>query len=202
VNALIPVFAQPRQLLESIIHLHAAVRASLGSVAVLRWPRDGRQRELLARSREPRLLLVDPSEDPPVCQDPLEDWMFAGGERREMVARIASLERASVDGTDRPELCDDGILRYRGQWVALSPRDIELLEPMLDRFDECIRREELLGEEVPLAEEWAFNARLKRLRVRLRSLGLSVTAVRGRGYVLTGSTNGNGAGNGTIDAYR
>jgi len=96
---------------------------------------------------------------------------------------------ASADGTDRPELGDDGILRYRGQWVALSPRDVELLEPMIARFDECIRREELLGDEVPLAEEWAFNARLKRLRVRLRSLGLSVTAVRGRGFVLT---DGNG----------
>ena len=62
---------------------------------------------------------------------------------------------------------------------------------MLDRFNECIRREELLGEAVTLTEEWAFNARLKRLRVRLRSLGLGVTAVRGRGFVLT---DGNGAG--------
>jgi hypothetical protein len=193
VNALTAVLVQPKHLIDSVIHLHAAIRASLGTVAVLRWPRDVRQREQLARSQEPRLLIVDRSEDPPVCQDPLEDWMFAGGERREMIARMASLERASADGTDRPELGDDGILRYRGQWVALSPRDVELLEPMLERFDECIRREELIGEQAPISEEWAFNARLKRLRVRLRSLGLSVTAVRGRGFVLTNGGNGNGS---------
>ena len=181
------VLAQPKHLFDSFVHLHAAIRASLGTVAVLRLPRDGRQRDQLARSGEPRLLLVDRSGDPPVCPDPLEDWMFVDGERREMVARIASLERVVADGHERPELSQDGILRYRGQWVALSPRDIELLEPMLARFEECILREDLLGDEVPLSEEWAFNARLKRLRVRLRSLGLAVTAVRGRGYVLSGT---------------
>jgi DNA-binding winged helix-turn-helix (wHTH) protein len=83
---------------------------------------------------------------------------------------------------------DDGGLLHRGaDWVVLSDLEWRLLEPLVARLGHVVRREELTSVAWPggPVRPNALHVRITRARKRVEPLGLTITTVRGRGYVLT-----------------
>lgn len=83
---------------------------------------------------------------------------------------------------------DDGGLLHRGKrWVALPDVEWRLIGLMVDRLGQLVRREDLTAVGWPgrTIASTALNVRIKRARNRLAPLGLKITTVRGRGYVLS-----------------
>ena len=81
---------------------------------------------------------------------------------------------------------DDGLLRRGRQWVALPDTEWRLMQPLVDRMGRLVRREDLAAAGWPgrAVSEGLLNVRMNGLRRRLAPLGLDITTVRGRGYVL------------------
>ena len=103
---------------------------------------------------------------------------------------------ASAGGmTAAPAVDEDGLLRYRGRWVTLSPVERALAAALVDRFGAVVGRDTLVR------RAWAggnptrnaLDVHMLRLRRRIAELGLEVRTVRARGYVLQGA-DANGFG--------
>lgn len=93
-----------------------------------------------------------------------------------------------LEARDDEVWIDEGGLLHRGKrWVALPDVEWRLLGLMVERLGRLVRREDLTAvgwPGVPTAST-ALNVRIKRARHRLAPLGLQITTVRGRGYVLS-----------------
>src|SRR6478752_5307293 len=89
-------------------------------VVVLSWPADRAEAERLADMDVPKLLLLDPSADPPTGDDPLTEWVRLPADDRDVRARLDLLRQRSTSGSAVPNLDDQGCLRFRKHWVALS----------------------------------------------------------------------------------
>src|SRR5690349_13821329 len=99
------------------------VVADRSAPVVIRWPADRDRCRHLAGLGVPRLLLVDGNAAPPVCTDPLEDWIRLPSDDRDIDARMNALRaRASAWApSTRPELDGHGRLLRGTRWVPLSP---------------------------------------------------------------------------------
>jgi DNA-binding winged helix-turn-helix (wHTH) protein len=92
-----------------------------------------------------------------------------------------------LENLDAPELDADGLLRFGGRWVALSPVQARVVAVLLDRFGDTVTTYDELR-----AAAWGSSDRspqalatlVKRLRRRIEPIGLDVLTVRLRGYVL------------------
>jgi len=158
-------------------------------VMLVEWPEESAVREQLAIANRPRLLLLAPGVDPPQRWDPLEDWIRTPADRAELQARVATLRiRAEATSRRPPSLDDDGILRHRGTWVALTPIELSIMEPLVERFGRMVPRQQLTDAAWPAGtnDPRALNARVKLLRKRIRPLGLAIRAVPARGFLLEG----------------
>jgi DNA-binding winged helix-turn-helix (wHTH) protein len=83
---------------------------------------------------------------------------------------------------------DSGGLLHRGDdWVALPDVEWKLLEPLVSNRGQLVRREDLTAAAWPgrAVQPNALHVRITRARKRVEPLGLTITTVRGRGYVLT-----------------
>ena len=80
----------------------------------------------------------------------------------------------------------DGRLRFGAHWIALSPIEHRLAQVLAARFGEVVNSDLLADAAWPGegSNEGALRVHLTRLRRRLRSLGLEVQNVRGRGYLM------------------
>ena len=85
-----------------------------------------------------------------------------------------------------PQVTGDGRLRYGAQWIALSPIEHRLARALAARFGDVVNSEVLASVAWPddTSNEGALRVHLTRLRRRLRSLGLEIQNVRGRGYLM------------------
>jgi hypothetical protein len=103
---------------------------------VIRWPADEDGRAALAELGVPRLLLVDSGAAPPLCSDPLEDWIRLPADERDIDARMNGLRlRASAGApSTTPELDGHGRLLRGGRWVPLSPTEEQLCTLLIGRF--------------------------------------------------------------------
>ncbi|HEX7133080.1 MAG TPA: winged helix-turn-helix domain-containing protein [Iamia sp.] len=156
-------------------------------VPLLRWPAEADRRAHLATAGRPRLLVLDAEAPPPLVWDDLEDWVRAPADPVEVQSRIATLaERAATVATPMPVVDADGIVRWRGEWVAVPPIEARLLALLADRVGEVVRREDLVGAAWPrgLASDRTLDGRIKHLRRRLAPLGLVIRTVRGVGFLL------------------
>lgn len=153
-------------------------------VVLLRWPEESTRRAELEQGARPRLLLVEPGEPPPSCNDPLEDWIRLPADDRDVRARLSALVTRS--GTERPRLDDDGLLWFRGSWVSLSPVEQALAVPLIERYGAVAGRETLRRRAWPdgLPSRNALDVHMVRLRRRIAALALEVRTVRSRGYLL------------------
>jgi DNA-binding response OmpR family regulator len=160
-------------------------------VVLVRWPEEHDRLEELRATGLPRLLLVGPDERPPQPADALEDWIRLPADDGDMRVRVATLE-ARVSGDQvRPEVDDDGLLRFRGGWVSLSPVERALAAALIERFGAVVGRESLARRAwtggAPTRN--ALDVHVLRLRRRIAPLGLEVRTVRSRGYLLQSLAN-------------
>ncbi|MFZ0013072.1 MAG: helix-turn-helix domain-containing protein [Acidimicrobiia bacterium] len=156
-------------------------------VALIQWPSDDSLREELARQGRPRLLLVEPDAEAPVCVDVLEDWVRLPVSRADRNARIRALEtRSGQRDRDVPVLSRDGTVEFRGDSTQLSEIQARVVAPMIDRFGGVVSRETLAGQAWPGAPSTGNNldVTVARLRRQVGPLGLMIKTVRSRGYLL------------------
>lgn len=156
-------------------------------VVLVRWPEEGARLGELRGLRVPRLLLVAPETDPPVCADPLEDWIRLPADDRDVRARVAALatQKSAPEGPV-PHFDDDGLLRVGGGWVALSPVERALAVVLVERFGAVVSREALARRVWPRGAPTrnALDVHMLRLRRRVAELGLEVRTIRARGYLM------------------
>jgi DNA-binding response OmpR family regulator len=157
-----------------------------GAVRLVRWPEE---RELLERLRAegtPRLLLVRPPAPAPEVMQCEEDWVRLPADDGDVRARVLALAARSSRHKPGPQVGADGRLRYGTEWIALSPIEHRLAGVLAGRFGEVVASELLARAAWPDDgnNDGALRVHLTRLRRRLRSLGLEVQNVRGRGYLM------------------
>jgi hypothetical protein len=160
----------------------------LSTPVVLRWPADQKRRRDLADLGVPRLFLVKSDAAPPVCDDPLEDWVRLPCDERDIDARINALRARASTGTPsaRPQLDGNGRLLRNNRWVPLSPIEEQLCRLMIGEFGAVVSDRRLMAAAWPNGTGTPTGLRLQltRLRRRIGDLGLEVRSVRGKGYVL------------------
>jgi hypothetical protein len=156
-------------------------------VALLRWPTETTRRESLIAAGVPRLLLVEPGEEPPLPADCLEDWTRVPALEDDVRARTACLGvRIRAHNHVVPDLDDHGVLRLGPGWVPLPPVEARLTGALLSRFGAVVSRESLSRAGWPAGAPGrnALDVHVLRLRRRLSPLGLAIRTVRSRGYLL------------------
>ena len=134
----------------------------------------------------PRLFLVSEGHPPPAVADPLEDWVRVPADEQELLLRIQRLAEEGETAQEVPVLDEHAVLRYRGRWVALSPTEATIVERLLAARGGVVNRRTLASAIWPdgSRRSRALDPHVHRLRSRLRSLGLDVHTIRGRGFVL------------------
>jgi hypothetical protein len=159
-------------------------------VVLVRWPEESVERDRLAASGVPRLLLVDPVVAPPESVDPLEDWVRLPADDRDVRARVATLSGRAGREQVLPEIDDDGLLRFRDEWVSLSPVERSLAAALVERYGAVVGRDTLTRRAWPAGAPTrnALDVHILRLRRRIASLGLEIRTVRSRGYLLQVAT--------------
>jgi hypothetical protein len=185
-----------RQRLDTLVQRAARLPATIDlyrrlpvtdlEVPLVSWPRQAELRADLAGAGRARLLVVDEHYDPPPAHDPLEDWVRVGADTVEVYTRRERLRRDQARRA--PAVFDgDGLLRRGRRWVAVSPRERQLLEPLLARVGAPVSRVELLAAVLPGAvadEHRALDRLVRRVRARVAPLAMNVLVVRGFGYLL------------------
>jgi hypothetical protein len=156
-------------------------------VLLLRWPAEADRRADLATAGRPRLLVLDPDVPPPLVWDDLEDWVRTPADPIEVQSRLATLaERAAAVEAPTPVVDADGIVRWRGEWVAVPPIEARLFAALAERRDEVVRREDMVAAGWPagVTSDRTLDGRIKHLRRRIAPLGLVIRTVRGVGFLL------------------
>ena len=155
-------------------------------VVLLRWPEEEARLERVRSAGSPRLLLVGGELAPPPSVDPLEDWIRLPAAEDDLRTRVATLSARAGKTLVAPTVDADGLLRYRGRWVTLSPVERALAAALVDRFGAVVGRDTLVRRAWPGGSPTrnALDVHMLRLRRRIGSLGLEVRTVRARGYLL------------------
>ncbi len=166
----------------------SAVPGDRSTPVVIRWPAEEGRRAELASLGVPRLLLVDRDASPPLCSDPLEDWIRLPADERDIDARMDGLRaRAPAWAPSiRPELDGHGRLLRGSRWVPLSPTEEQLCTLLIGRFGTVVSDRDLITRGWPDGTGTSTGLRLQmtRLRRRIADLQLEIRSVRGQGYVL------------------
>jgi DNA-binding response OmpR family regulator len=168
----------------------------VAEVEMLRWPGDAARRRLCAERDVPCLLLLEEGVAPPAINRPLEDWIRVPADEVDLVARIRRLESLGRRASEDPTVDDEGILHVGPNWSALSTGEATLARRLTADFGQLVTRDDLLAAlnrspatptgPPPAADRRprTLDLQICRLRRRIAAVGLTVSAVRGRGYVL------------------
>jgi len=174
----------------------ARAKPLVADVVLVRWPEEEARLERLRAAGSPRLLLVGEDLAAPEPVDPLEDWIRLPAGEDDLRVRVSTLATRAGGITAAPAVDEDGLLRFRGRWVTLSPVERALAGALVDRFGAVVGRDTLVR------RAWAggnptrnaLDVHMLRLRRRIATLGLEVRTVRARGYVLQAVDASNGVG--------
>lgn len=164
------------------------VSASPG-VSVLHWPHDAHVRQHLATFRQPRILLVEPGEQPPVLLDELEDWVRSPVNPSDLRARSRELHRRALETeAPAPTIDDQGLLWVGSRWVDLTPAQTPVVTLLVEHLERVVRYESVSAAyESAGGSSHAASLRtlLARIGARVRPVGLELVTVRRRGVLLT-----------------
>lgn len=133
-----------------------------------------------------RLLVIAAGSKPPICNDPREDWVRVPAPKEDVRLRAETLQ-AKAGVHQIPQLNMDGVLSFRGQSVALSPREATLVGILLRLFGSLVARETLAEKMTEGDQPCSRNSidlNMMRIRRRIAPLGLAVRTAWGRGYIL------------------
>lgn len=156
-------------------------------VELLRWPAQEDRRRLLASLGEPRLLLLAPDAPPPELLDDLELWIPEGSDPSVIVTGVTALQRKVVDDDTEPVLDDDGLVWFRGRWVAVSDSQIPVVDLLVHNYKRLVHNDDLSrtyqrggGSNSPAS----LRTLVRRVSQRLAMVGLKLHVVRQRGVIL------------------
>src|SRR5258706_556107 len=113
-------------------------------VVLVRWPEETERLERLRAAGAPRLLLVGEDLAAPEPVDPLEDWIRLPAAEDDLRVRVSTLASRAGRTAVAPTVDDDGLLRYRGRWVTLSPVERALAAALIDRYNAVVGRDTLV----------------------------------------------------------
>jgi hypothetical protein len=154
----------------------------MAEVMLIRWPEDGDDGIRLANAGLAVLYLIDGDDEPPTPTTCLEDWVRIPGDERDLRARVAALEFRSLAHLGPPRVDDDGRLHYLAKTIPLSPDEAHLARLLTARFGELVPDDDF--QDGP--DHRTLRTRMTDLRARFREVGLSLSRVRRRGYILHG----------------
>lgn len=159
---------------------------------ILRWPEDGERRRELQLQGHPRLLLLAPDAQPPPPEAG-EDWAWSPIDERDLATRLRRLARPGDPSDGLTLHVDvDGVLRTSGRILPLPPVEAALLRCLAERPGRARSRAELHGAAwggAPRATR-SLDSRILSTRRRIRPLRLGIVAVRGQGFVLVRTKEG------------
>lgn len=155
-------------------------------VKFLRWPAEESARRRYRLEGIPCLLVVDPAATPPVCADLLEDWIRSPASRQDVEARVGTMLRR-INARKPPLIDSSCVLHFDNKRAVISPIQAGLLEKLVARFGCVVCRDELERELATFTRAPTRNAldlHMMRIRHRISGLGLCLSTVWGRGYML------------------
>lgn len=174
-----------------------AAAGHLSDVTILRWPAQDDLRLQLAVGAQLRLLLVAPGSPPPELIDDREDWLREPAAPSDLLARSHALRRRFGEVREHAPVVDlDGLVRYRGRWVAVPESQLGVVRLLVERVDRLVSNDEIAeayeaggGSSHPNA----MRTLVARLRNRLQDLGLELVTIRSRGLLLATSPRSEGS---------
>lgn len=152
----------------------------------IRWPAQADLRNQYMRDGLPRILVVEAGASPPVCNDPLEDWVRPPVGQDDVGARVRTL-RSRLDSQQTPVLDSSGTLTFGMHAITVSNLQAELMELLTQHFREVVYRQEFtqrLAKHVERVTRNSLDLHIMRLRRRLSPTGLVIRTAWRRGYVL------------------
>jgi DNA-binding winged helix-turn-helix (wHTH) protein len=129
-------------------------------------------------------LLIEEGCAPPSVALGIEDWIRVPADERDLFVRMARLERQHQALQPSLPTLDDLVLRNGDRWTALSPREAGIIVPLLDNFGKLVTREEMGASGWEDGVPRSLSSRLRHLRKRLAEVGLQISTVRRRGFIL------------------
>lgn len=157
-------------------------------IEILHWPRQEDRRQLLATLGEPRLLLLAPDTPPPPPVDHLEHWIPERADPATIVEGVTQLERKLLDADTPPALDDDGLLWFRGRWIAVPDGQLPVVDLLIQNYQRLVRNDDLSrtyhdngGSNSPAS----VRTLLRRIAARLTKIGLRLHTIPRRGVILS-----------------
>ncbi|MFJ8547233.1 winged helix-turn-helix domain-containing protein [Streptomyces sp. NPDC093586] len=134
----------------------------------------------------PRLLVVEAGAQPPISNDPVEDWVRPPVSRDDLEARVAVLQNR-FDSNRVPAIDSSGTLSFGRHSLTVSATQAELMRLLIDRFGDVVHRSEFAqcaALRTLTLNRNSLDLHIMRLRRRLLPVELSIRTVWGRGYML------------------
>ena len=150
------------------------------------WPAQAAKVAELRAEGVPRLIVVSGDAQAPQTFDDREEWVRFPGESADLVGRLEALRsRLAHVPRPKPRLDQDGRLHVGKRAIDLSVSEASLAAVLLADFERLVAKE-TLAEALPQpARTRAVATYIARLRRHIASLGLTITSVRTRGYIMS-----------------
>jgi DNA-binding response OmpR family regulator len=146
------------------------------------------------------LVLNGDTPPPPQSVSCVEDWVRLPIDDSDVQARLATLRLRAQRHPARPVVEPWGQLSYEGRSEILSPIDHAITEKLVAHFDAAVNEQQLVEHAWPHGDgtATALRVHIYRIRKRIAPLGLSISSLRGRGYIMTARTGTAKTGTETI----
>ncbi len=157
-------------------------------IELLRWPEQDVARRSLRRAGIPRILVISGSSTPPEDLGFDEDWIRTPYLLDDLHARVRRLAKSLTEQSATELWLDAQRVLHRGnRTVVLTAFEAVVAAALLARPGEIVTRpalEQILWSDQPAPGPRAVDAVVYRLRGHCRGLGITISTVRGEGFVL------------------
>lgn len=183
-----PIEAEPTPAFPTSISVHPFEfdPTVMVDVPLVRWPDQTGARAEFARRCIPCLLVVGPSDPPPLQWGELEDWIREPATPTELAIRAVTVARRA-DAHCHPVLDRYGRLTFRERTIVLPVSQRAIVARLLERFGEVVGDDEicgLFGQGLASTHAEAVKTSLRRIKDAVALVGLRLTRVRSAGYLL------------------
>jgi hypothetical protein len=156
-------------------------------VLLLRWPEEDHRRPEHAGLARPTVLIVERGGPVPDRIGPLEDWLYDDAPPEEVALRVELLA-SRVDEREAAPVLEDGLLRHRGRWVAISDTQLPVVRLLVARLDHLVPTDAIVDAYASAGGSTvnaSFRALMHRVTRRLAEVDLRLHSIRGKGVVVT-----------------
>jgi hypothetical protein len=172
---------------QSVVMLHGSDGPQFDAPVLVWWPDEARKLAELRDESRLRLVVVQDGAEPPISGDPLEEWVRSS-DSGSIPDRIAGLV-ARAEPFRVPRVDASGVLHVGSRWTPLSAHEIPIARRLVDGFGSIVSVRDIStqadADTTALSNApAALRQRMRRLRARVRKVGLDLRVVPRRGYVL------------------